>query len=76
MDTTRRRSPGWLRQCESREIHGIAFHLNLERQQDVLSNAQEWLFDACISELEYRRDRARWPDRRCSCELCLGPFEP
>jgi len=70
-----RRSPLWVRECDDRELHQIAFRLQHEREVDVLSDAQEWLFDALVSELEYRRSNARWPERRCSCSLCFGPFD-
>lgn len=76
MPLHRRRAPLWVRDMSSREIHGICFRLNHERREDVLSDPQEWLWDACVSELEYRRRQARWPDHRCSCELCIDPFDP
>jgi hypothetical protein len=72
---TRRRSPSWVREMSDREVHSIAFRLNYQRQQEDLSGPQEWLYDALVSELAYRRRRARWPERRCSCELCWGPFD-
>lgn len=71
----RRRSPGWVRAMSSREIHAVAFRFNWERQESDLSEPQEWLYDALVSELEYRRRNARWPESRCSCELCVNPFE-
>lgn len=69
----RRRSPGWVRALESRNLHALAFRLRWEYQDRGLSGPQEWLLDACISELEYRRRRAlrchSWSV--CSCELCV-----
>ncbi len=41
-----------------------------------LSNAQEWLYDALISELEYRRRNAIPGWTACSCYLCSDPFDP
>jgi hypothetical protein len=75
MEPARRRSPQWVRDMADRELHAVAFRLQHERKEAGLSDAQEWLFDALISELEFRRRRALWPDRKCSCELCIGPFE-
>jgi len=74
LDPLRRRSPEWVRAMTSREIHAIAFRFNYERKEADLSEQQEWLYDALISELEWRRSHARWPEGRCSCELCFGPF--
>jgi len=73
-EATRRRSPAWVRAMTSRELHGVAGHLNAERLSADLSDRQEWLWDAVVSELEYRRRRATWPVRSCTCYLCLGPF--
>jgi hypothetical protein len=75
VDPARRRSPQWVRDMEDRELHAVAFRLQHERMQAGLTDAQEWLFDALVSELEFRRRRATWPSRKCSCELCIGPFE-
>jgi len=58
-----------------REVHAVAFRFQHERQEADLSAPQEWLYDALLSELAYRRRTARWPERRCSCELCWGPFD-
>jgi hypothetical protein len=37
---------------------------------------QDWLFDMCIDELEYRARRAVRAGSKlwCPCELCQGPF--
>lgn len=75
LEVPRRRSPGWVRSMSDREVHQIAFRLLHEQRSSDLSRPQEWLLSACISELEYRRRRALWPERRCSCELCFGPFD-
>lgn len=70
----RRRSPLWVRRLDDRVVHALAFRLNSQRTSEDLSEAQEWLFDACVSELEYRH-RQSGPGRlRCSCALCLPPF--
>jgi len=72
---TRRRSPAWVRAMSSNELHGIAGSFARERQSADLSDAQEWLWDAVISELEYRRRQARPTWSACSCWFCFGPFE-
>lgn len=72
----RRRSPGWVRALGDRQLHGVAMHLLNEQTQADLSERQEWLWDALMSELEYRRRQTKPWWRRCSCELCVGPFEP
>lgn len=62
-----------MRAYDQASLHGLALRLmRLGCTQD-LSQGQEWLWSACISELEYRWRRA--PVReRCSCQLCLPPF--
>lgn len=67
--------PLWVQDTDSRELHGIAFRFNRERTSGDLSPQQEWLYDAVIEELEHRRKNLRWPERRCSCALCIGPFD-
>lgn len=44
------------------------------RTSEGISDAQEWLWDAVISELEYRRRRDRGRIVACSCMLCIPPF--
>lgn len=78
MDTPplpRRRSPQWVRDLDSRVIHSIAWRFNQERVSADLTEAQEWLWSALISELEYRNRSALHVFQRCSCELCIPPFE-
>lgn len=72
---TRRRSPAYVRSMTSRELHGIAMRFDRDRHHTDLTAAQEWLFDAVVSELEYRRRSARPTWSACSCWLCFGPFE-
>jgi hypothetical protein len=45
-----------------------------ERQTQDLTAAQEWLWDAGISELEYRRRTTRPIWQSCACRLCVPPF--
>ena len=59
----------------SREIHGLAFRLQREGMQEPLTEPQEWLWESLMHELEWRRRNTRWPQKRCSCELCWDPFE-
>jgi hypothetical protein len=47
----------------------------MRRTQD-LSDAQEWLYDACVSELQYRKRTARPTWTACSCWYCFEPSEP
>lgn len=70
----RRRSPGWVRAYHDRALHGLAFRLIREQRTRDLSAHQEWLLDAIISELEYRRRHSPRPAWACSCSLCVPPF--
>ena len=70
----RRTGPVWLRQTDSRALHGICGRFDRERQSADLSDAQEWLYDRCIEELEYRRRHARPIWSSCSCRYCIPPF--
>lgn len=71
---TRRRSPGWVRALSVRDLHRIAYRLQHQRESADLSDRQEWLWDALISELEYRwRSEERFLFR-CTCQLCVAPF--
>lgn len=67
-----------MREWSDRELHAVGMRFNIDRKTEDLSLEQEWLYDAIVSELEYRRRRAirahRWQEQ-CSCFLCLGPFE-
>lgn len=71
---TRRRSPAYVREWSSETLHAVAGRLTNIAQQADLSEAQNYLWDCVIAELEYRfRHRsAQWP--WCSCELCVPPF--
>lgn len=66
----RRRSPWWVRQLSSRQVHGLTLRLEAERRASDTSDGQEWLFDACLSELAYRRRRTVVADW-CTCDLCM-----
>lgn len=70
----RRRSPQWVREMSSRELHGIAFRFNHDRMTADLTERQEWLWAACVSELEWRRAHTYPYWDRCACELCFVPF--
>lgn len=71
----RRRSPQWVRRMDRGALHGLACRLRNNYRDADLTEAQEWLWRACISELEYRnRNQDKWW-RRCSCELCVSPWE-
>jgi hypothetical protein len=70
----RRRSPQWVRNYPDRGLHALAFRLMNLRTGEDLSDAQEWLWDAVISELEYRRRNHPRPQWACACQLCIPPF--
>jgi hypothetical protein len=73
----RRRSPGWVRDLTRDQLHGLALSLRRRWWEGVASSHEEWLLDACCSELEYRRRNGlrRGDAKVCSCELCLPPFD-
>lgn len=74
MELARRRSPAFVRQMSQNELHAIAGKFHRDRQSADLTDQQEWLWDAIVSELEYRRRQARPAWRACSCWLCFSPF--
>lgn len=73
-DLTRRRAPAWVRAYSDRSLHGLGIRLQRDMRHIDISAGQQWLFDAVVSELEYRHRRTRPTARRCSCELCVPPF--
>lgn len=70
----RRRSPGWVREMSDSECHSILFRFAHMRESEDLTDRQEWLHDALVSELEYRRRHARPAWKACSCQFCFSPF--
>lgn len=71
----RRRSPQWVRAMSSQQLHSIGGKLQRERfEGGGISDRQEALWDAVISELEYRRRRSKSIWDTCSCQLCVSPF--
>ena len=79
MARTHRRARGaplWLRETHSRALHGICGRFARQRLSGDLTDAQEWLWDQCIAELEYRRRTARPVWASCSCMFCVPPFPP
>lgn len=70
----RRRSPYWIREYDSKALHGLALRLMNQQTGRDLSERQEWLWEAVVSELEYRRRNERNPWLVCSCQLCVPPF--
>jgi len=74
MRTARRRSPQWIRDLSSNELHALAHHFNHVRPTVDLSDRQEWLFDTLIMELEWRRRTFRPAWAACACMLCIPPF--
>ena len=72
----RRRSPGWVRSWGSQELHAVLGRFDRERQAEDLTAQQEWLYDACVNELEYRGRAAirRRPLTACTCRYCMPPL--
>jgi len=70
----RRGGPLWVRETSSKALHGIAGRFDRERTGADLTDAQEWLYDRCVEELEYRRRIARPVWSSCSCRYCVPPF--
>lgn len=56
------------------ELHGIVGALRRQWMEGGISERQEWLWGACVSELEYRWRVTRPGRDRCSCEFCIPPF--
>lgn len=71
---TRRRAPAWVRAMPSRDLHGILGRFDRQRVGQDLSDGQEWLYDAAVSELEYRHRAEGQVWKRCSCRYCIPPF--
>lgn len=69
-----RRGPVWLRESSSVALHGILGRFDRMRTSQDLSDAQEWLYDRAVEELEYRRKTARPVWSGCSCRYCIPPF--
>lgn len=65
---------GWVREMSSRDVHAILGRFDRERTSADLTDRQEWLYDQCVAELEYRRRRARPIWSSCSCRYCIPPF--
>jgi hypothetical protein len=59
----------------SSQLHGLAYKLSRDARSRDWSDAQEWLWQLCVQELEQRRRRSGVLEPTCSCELCLSPFE-
>ena len=69
-----RRGPLWLRETSSPALHAMAGRFDRLRMTMDLSEAQEWLYDRCVEELEYRRRNSRPSWLQCSCRYCIPPF--
>lgn len=73
-ESARRRSPQWVRDTDLRTLHGIAFRLMEVSRTVDLTEGQEWLWAALVSELEYRFRHPGPGERRCACMMCVPPF--
>lgn len=71
----RRRSPAWVRALPSDTLHAMAGRFQRHQRQQDLTKPQEWLWGALISELEYRHRTTLPAYKRCSCCLCVPPFD-
>jgi len=58
----------------SEDLHAIVGRFQRQQADKDLTERQEWLWDAIISELEYRHRQTRPAWQRCSCEFCVPPF--
>jgi len=70
-----RRAPLWVQQLQSRDLHGLAGKLHREWRAGTITPAQSWLLDHCLNDLEYRWYSAYPVWHRCSCWMCVPPFE-
>lgn len=69
----RRRSPQWVRDMRSEGLHRLGARLQTEYRTVGITERQEAVWDAVVSELDYR-NRRRHPMDRCTCLLCSSPF--
>lgn len=69
-----RRAPGWVRDMTSLSLHRLGGKLLNDFRAAGLTERQEWLWCTVINELEFR-NRRRYVRDRCTCLLCVGPFE-
>lgn len=69
----RRRSPFWIREMRWEALHRLGGRLINLWHTDGLSGRQVAVWDAVVSELDYR-NRRRLPQDRCTCQLCMSPF--
>lgn len=73
---SRRRAPYWVRSLTDQALHGLALKTQRSFEVGWISDRQEWMLEACISELEYRARRdARAGIKACVCQMCCGPFD-
>jgi hypothetical protein len=63
-----------VRAFDTRALHGLLFKMDHQRQGADLSERQEWLWDAGVSELEWRWLHPGPGEQRCACRLCVPPF--
>lgn len=71
---TRRARDLWIRQERTRTLHGILGLFDRRRRTDELSEAQEWLWDRIVVELERRHRNTSSLLERCWCCYCVPPF--
>jgi hypothetical protein len=76
MGRRQRRAPLWVRELTSRNLHALAGRLLRESQTTDLSDAQNWLLDHCLGDLEWRWSHCEPVWRRCSCWMCAPAWDP
>jgi len=64
----------WVREMDSRTVHKLAYRLWRLWSHEGISDKEEWLLEACISELEYRQRNRQQGWRLCGCQFCCTPF--
>lgn len=70
----RRCSPAWVREMNSQSLHRLGGKLLNDYRYGDLTERQDALWQAVVSELAYRQRRRVALDR-CTCLLCCDPFE-
>jgi len=76
MSRRRRVAPQWVQELEPRELHALTGRLLREFRSADLTDAQDWLLDHCLDDLDWRWRNTEPAYLRCACMLCVPPFDP
>lgn len=70
-DARGRRTPLWIRELTTKELHALCGRFLREQLNTDLSDRQWWLWDTCQKELEWRfcHPSPKW--NWCTCSLCF-----